>query len=104
MVESFVLRLDELRERVNRPLTVLSGYRCPEHNNVVSSTGLEGPHTKGVAADIQCAGAGAHSLLTSALVLGFVGIGVQQKGGEMGARYLHLDMVLDGPRPNVWSY
>ena len=29
-------------------VTVTSGYRSPEHNNSVSSTGLDGPHTTGL--------------------------------------------------------
>lgn len=103
MVEDFVLALDKLRTLVAVPLVVLSGFRCPEHNNVVSDTGLDGPHTKGLAADIQCSGVRAHTILAGALHEGFLGIGVKQKG-DVGARFLHLDMVLDGPRPNVWSY
>ena len=34
-------------------LSITSGYRCPEHNNKISSTGLSGPHTTGKAIDIS---------------------------------------------------
>ena len=33
-------------------VSITSGYRSPEHNNSVSSTGLDGPHTTGLAIDI----------------------------------------------------
>ena len=34
------------------PLSITSAYRCSEHNNNVSSTGPNGPHTTGKALDI----------------------------------------------------
>jgi uncharacterized protein YcbK (DUF882 family) len=102
MQRPFVEKLDALRRSVQRPLVILSGYRCPLHNNVVSETGLDGPHTQGLAADIACNGPAAWAILAAAMAMEFQGIGVKQKG-EMGARFLHLDMcsVL---RPRVWSY
>jgi hypothetical protein len=33
--------------------------------------------------------------------MGFTGIGVQQKGSR---RFIHLDVLQNPPRPNVWSY
>jgi zinc D-Ala-D-Ala carboxypeptidase len=43
--------LDLLQKARNTlgPLQINSAYRCPEHNNSVSSTGLSGPHTTGKA-------------------------------------------------------
>ena len=96
----FVSRLDELRARYGRPMVITSGYRCPEHNAAVSSTGTHGPHTTGRAADISVARRDAYDLLRLALDMGFRGIGVNQKGA---GRFLHLDMIDEG-RPTVWSY
>jgi len=43
-------------------------------------------------------------VLREALILGFTGIGINQKGT---GRFLHLDLLpnlLLHPRPTVWSY
>ena len=102
----FMDMLQELRRALDRPLRISSGYRSPEHNQRVSSTGTEGPHTTGKAADILCHGGHAHSLIAAALPLGFRGIGIQQKGA-LHSRFIHLDALTvdDGMmRPTVWSY
>jgi len=92
----------------DRPMKVSSAYRCPAHNNKVSSTGLTGPHTTGKAIDIQISGGEAHLLLSIALGYeGFYGIGIAQKGSH-GSRFLHFDTLesgeTKGPRPWIWSY
>lgn len=100
----FLTMLDALRERCGFPVTILSGYRCPTHNQNVSSTGPRGPHTTGKAVDIAVSRHLAHSLLTHSFALGFTGIGVQQKGAS---RFIHLDILEEpehAPRPTVWSY
>lgn len=100
----FLEQLDELRHMYGKPLVVTSGYRCPEHNAKVSSTGLTGPHTTGRAADLRVDRAEALHLLKLALALGFTGIGVNQKGG---GRFLHVDNLPNAPgqpRPTLWSY
>ena len=43
--------IQEARENLG-PLRITSGYRCSEHNNNISSTGPNGPHTTGKALDI----------------------------------------------------
>jgi uncharacterized protein YcbK (DUF882 family) len=100
-----VYTLDELREAYGKPMTVTSGYRCPAHNQAVSSTGEAGPHTTGLAVDIACSGRDAWTILRLAMASGkWTGIGVQQKSN---GRYLHLDMIPDSlshRRPWVWSY
>ncbi len=99
-----VYKLDELREAFGKALVVTSGYRCPDHNERVSTTGRTGPHTTGLAADIAVSGRDAVTVLRLALAAGFGGIGVQQKGG---GRFLHLDLIPDSrshKRPWIWSY
>ena len=102
MDRDFMMDLQALREAVG-PLKVSSAYRCPEHNQNVSSTGPDGPHTTGKAADILCSGSHAHEVLMSACFFDFGGIGVQQRGAH-SSRFIHLDTLTEGPRPNVWSY
>lgn len=104
IVDAFVDRLDELRERCGFTFPVSSGYRCPIHNQRVSGTGPRGPHTTGMACDIAVAGERAHRLVSEALAMGFTGIGVNQKGS---GRFVHLDDLGNGPgcpRPRLWSY
>jgi uncharacterized protein YcbK (DUF882 family) len=104
MHPGFIQMLDDLRHEFGGPLFITSGYRCPEHNQRVSSTGPAGPHTSGKAADIGIRGGDARRLVGLAVQHGFTGIGVQQKGG---GRFIHLDMLDDAPgqpRPWLWSY
>ena len=84
----------------DKPMTITSGYRDPKHP-IEARKEKPGTHTTGLAADIACNGQDAYDILQIAFELGFSGIGVQQKGS---ARFIHLDMWEDGPRPNVWSY
>ena len=98
-------RLQRLRDRVGHVLIVSSAYRCPTHNNTVSKTGRDGPHTKG-AVDIAIHGPEAFHLLVAALALGYTGIGVHQTG-PLEKRFIHLDAIDDTaelPRPALWSY
>lgn len=102
--QPFLDKLEELRTAFNKPLTISSGYRCPKHNALVSSTGSTGPHTEG-AVDIPVSGADAHKLLHLAMMIGFSGIGLKQKG-PLGSRFIHLDDLPPNThlRPRVWTY
>lgn len=100
MNPGFIDKLDAIRKEVGFPLRVTSGYRCPLHNQKVSSTGPNGPHTTGRAVDLAVDRERALKLLAAALKGGFTGFGIQQKGSE---RFIHLDDLEDG-RPTIWSY
>lgn len=106
MDESFIDRLQSLRDKYGKPMRITSGYRCPDHPAEAHrrDTGRLGPHTTGMAADIAIQGNEAYSLLRLAMQMGFTGIGVQQTGDK---RFLHLDTLTDNdgfPRPWIWSY
>lgn len=107
MDEDFLLTLDDLRHRLKFPLIVTSGYRCPEHNNRVSSTGFNGPHTTGRAVDFAIFGRQAFSLLQQCTLGGWMsGIGLKQHGPHE-RRFIHLDNLesIDGRfRPTTWTY
>lgn len=98
MDPDFMARLQKLRTMYGKPMTITSGYRCPDHNNAISSTGRNGPHTKGKCADIAVARGEAWKILDLATRLKFNAIGVQQKGD---GRFLHIE---DRDTPTVWSY
>lgn len=49
--KKLVEKLEQLRERINAPLKITSGYRCPEHNRVIGGHPFS-LHTQGRAVDI----------------------------------------------------
>ena len=102
--QDFMERIEKLRIQFGKPMTVTSAARCPEYNAKVSSTGLTGPHTTGRAIDFGISRGDAYAVLRLALIAGFTGIGVAQKGPS---RFLHLDDLEQDegqPRPTIWSY
>jgi len=106
-LEEFIAKLQKLRNVADFPFIITSGARCPEYNNKVSATGYRGPHTYQRAVDIAVYGSKAVRLVRLALIHGFTGIGVSQKG-EHKRRFIHLDD-LDNTTPNtsrpwIWSY
>ena len=107
MHTDFLDKLYHLRDALSWPMKVSSGYRCPLHNKAVSSTGLNGPHTTGRAADIEVSGLVAYHLIRLAFEAGITGIGVSQKG-VVKSRFIHLDDIpvksITIPRPRIWSY
>lgn len=100
MKPEFMEKLQKLRTELNKPMFISSGYRCPEHP-IEAKKSSPGAHSSGLAADIAVQGNTAHEVLKLALAMGFTGIGVNQKGS---GRFLHLDLMQEFPRPNVWSY
>lgn len=98
----FGVVMDGLRRHMGGPVRVSSWYRSPGHNASVSSTGYDGPHTTGAAADVICHHAVALKVLRYAQDAGIVRIGVSQKG-DWGSRFIHLDQA-PGFSPALWSY
>ena len=100
-----LVALQRLRDSIGKPISLSSAYRCPTHNDKVSSTGKEGPHTTGKAIDILCNGKFAHELLGFAMIRSntWKGIGISQKGKHK-SRFIHLDTIDSDNRPWVWSY
>lgn len=98
----FIEKLVTIRSECNFSFIVTSGFRCPEHNLKVSTTGDNGPHTQGRAVDIAVYGSRALTLIKIALKHGFTGIGVKQNGFHSG-RFIHLDDLTEN-RPYIWSY
>lgn len=104
MTDKAKQELDELREAYGAPLIMASGARCGSYNSKVSTTGPNGPHTTGGAADLAVSHADSYRLIGLAIARGFTGIGVQQKGA---GRFVHVDKLTNAPgrpRPTVWSY
>ena len=66
--------LDRIRERLGVPITVNSGYRCPEHNAEVGGVS-DSQHVLGTAADITYDGIDIDRLAEIAEECGADGIG-----------------------------
>lgn len=106
MMEEFMDKLILLRETIKQPLVISSGYRSPIYNERIGGS-KNSAHILGKAVDILCSGEKAFTIVKLATVLGFTGIGIQQRG-EHSKRFIHLDDVpkenKDMPRPWIWSY
>lgn len=95
--------LQDLRYDVDFPFIVSSAYRCPNHPEEQKKD-EPGAHAKGKAVDLEVEGGRALTLICTAPVYRFTGIGIKQKGK---GRFVHLDDMENGPRrprPWVWSY
>ena len=75
------------------------------HNDRVSITGENGPHTTGKAVDIAISRKKAFLFLTWVMSQADItGIGFKQ---HSGGRFIHIDTLTEpehSPRPTIWSY
>lgn len=112
MNADFMEKMEKLRLHYGRPMAASSGTRCSVHNQKVSTTGPNGPHTTGHALDIGIYGVDALELVEKAFDIGvgpgkaFTGIGINQKGPVDG-RFIHFDDLTAAEakvRPHIWTY
>lgn len=94
-----LLRVLDLIRASAGPMTITSGYRCPEYNDSLSGSVPDSAHTKGLAADISCTTSSKrHKLLSAIFQLGHIDrIGI-------GASFIHIDIDPDKPPRVVWEY
>ena len=82
-------------------LSITSGYRCSEHNNNVSSTGPNGPHTTGKAIDISVKDSQHRKQLITYFAPKVTGLGIAKS-------FIHVDLLSEDDgfemRPNSWVY
>lgn len=98
MNSALLAKLDELRERLGRPVIVTSGYRCPVHNTNVGGV-RNSQHVAGTAADIYCPGVSVDELADMAAEIGFDGIGRYH-----GQGFVHVDCRDNGNSPNTYRW
>ena len=91
--KEFLIELQKLREAVDMPLTITSGYRCSEHP-IEARKPTPGQHNKG-AVDIAAQGSSAVHILKVALDHGWTGIGINVPS------FIHLDR---REEPTIWKY
>ena len=94
--------LDLLQEARNilGPLQLTSFYRCPSHNDSVSSTGPTGPHTTGKSCDIHVSNSQHRKLLIDYFTNKVTGLGIAKS-------FIHIDIITPAElpnRPNCWLY
>jgi len=106
MNETFMERLIELREKLDKPMVISSGYRSEAHNIAIGGS-KNSAHLKGCAVDVVCSGHLAYEIVKLAMELEFSGIGVKQNGVH-AKRFIHIDTMprhsITSPRPWIWSY
>ena len=92
MDEEFMRMLQELRNQMNGPLRETITRRCDRHNDAVSTAKNKKNrvHTLGQASDILIFGERAMLLFEKARQMGFIGIGLSQRGYH-AKRFVHLD-------------
>ena len=78
-----VNKLEILRAKFNKPIVVLSGYRCPKHNEKVGGA-KKSQHMNSMAADIKIKGMSTHRIAKAAGGL-FKAIGIYDT-------FVHVDI------------
>ena len=92
--------LQSYRTFTGKSVVITSAYRCPEHNNKVSSTGLAGPHTTGKAVDIHVSHSAHRKQLIDYFTNKVTGLGIAKT-------FIHIDIITPDElshRPNCWLY
>jgi hypothetical protein len=97
MQDSFLLMLEDAREKAKRPFVITSGYRTPARNAQVGGA-KNSAHTRGFAADIRTATQEEFEVVASACFrAGFRRFGVM-------ANALHVDNDPNLSNNQVWGY
>ena len=95
MDDTFLEKLDELREACGFPFVITSGYRDPSHPNEVNKEN-PGTPSEGIACDIRVKNGGERmNIVHQALKLDFGGIGVAKT-------FVHVDT--RETTPVMWTY
>lgn len=95
LLDDLVYKLERARELFGHPIVITSGYRDPEHNDLIGGV-KDSAHTKGMAVDIRCADNDMQKRLIWALcIAGFRRI-------EAGTRHIHADIDHTKPTPAFW--
>lgn len=97
MDKTFLLRLDEARERAGIPFVINSAYRTPEHNAKIGGK-PNSSHLKGLAVDISVTNSRQRFIILNALLeVGFTRIGIADT-------FIHVDLDDGKSKEVIWTY
>ena len=99
-VYSDLLDLLQTARDIIGPIQITSAFRCNEHNDSVSSTGLSGPHTTSKAVDIHVSNSQHRKQLIDYFTNKVTGLGIAKT-------FIHIDILTPDEvphRPNCWLY
>jgi len=93
-----ILKLEDIRTQIGKPIFITSAYRCPEYNKQVGGV-PDSAHTKGLAVDIACTNSrDRYEILDIVFKFDlFNRIGI-------GKSFIHLDIDKEKPQNVVWHY
>ena len=95
IMQNIVLKLEEGRVAINRPMNINSGIRCLEHNRSIGSSDTSS-HIKGIAVDVGCTFMSDRLELMSEFVKHFKRIGIHKE-------FIHVDIDID-KRNGIFVY
>ena len=97
MDKTFLLRLDEARERAGIPFIINSAYRTPEHNAKIGGK-PNSSHLRGLAVDISVTNSRQRFIILNALLdVGFTRIGIADT-------FIHIDLDNEKSKEVIWTY
>ena len=97
MDKTFLLRLDEARERAGIPFVINSAYRTPEHNAKIGGK-PNSSHLRGLAVDISVTNSRQRFIVLNALLeVGFTRIGIADT-------FIHVDLDNEKSKEVIWTY
>ena len=99
-IHSDLLDLLQTARNIIGPIQITSAFRCPEHNDNVSSTGLSGPHTTSKSVDIHVSNSQHRKQLIDYFTNKVTGLGIAKT-------FIHIDILSPeelSHRPNCWLY
>lgn len=88
--DRLITLLEQLRDKVNAPIHVNCGYRCPKHNAEVGGV-PNSAHTLGVAADIYVPNISYERAKELVMQLPFDGVGLYPPLEKGGLWFIHVD-------------
>ena len=96
MDKTFLLKLDEARERAGIPFVINSAYRSPEHP--LSIKNPTSSHIKGLAVDISVTNSRQRFIVLNTLLeVGFTRIGIADT-------FIHVDLDNEKSKEVIWTY